>query len=171
MINSKIQELGARLIGEKVAAVGSIPKEIEYCFKVSPTYRGLLQAIGGAVVFDKGAKYRPEKPTPLTRHDGYNSLELLFGTGSGEHSISQKIEDYKEQLPLSMVPFGEAPGGNLLCVDKSCQVFLWDHESLEDEQPHRVATSLDNFVANLEADNAPIGSTDGIIESQSFLDF
>jgi hypothetical protein len=69
------------------------------------------------------------------------------------------------------VPIGEAPGGNLICVDSAGAVFLWNHESPRDESPCRIAENVDQFLARLEPDESQIGDTDGIRESESFLDF
>ena len=81
------------------------------------------------------------------------------------------MQRYLGYLPLTFIPIGEAPGGNLLCIDASGAVYLWGHESRRGEEAWRVASSVDKFVENLEPDASDVGGTDGIVASESFLDF
>lgn len=78
---------------------------------------------------------------------------------------------YAVELPASFVPVGESSGGNLVCVDGNGVVHLWDHESQRNERTWRIADSIDEFLKRFEPDDSGIGSTEGIIESESFLDF
>ncbi len=171
MRNKKLSELGARLLGEKASNLGMAALDLESLLLVSPSYGELLTTIGGAIIFDNGAKYIPDEATPLTRTDGYNSLEVLFGLGNGKHSIRRAAQQYEGQLPPSFVPIGAAPGGNLICVDRTGIVFLWDHESQIGGHAWPVATSLEKFIDQLEPDKSDNGGTDNIVEAESFLDF
>jgi SMI1-KNR4 cell-wall len=171
-VNSdKVEELGARLIGQKTSLATMDNRQVEPLLRLAPSYRDLLIAVGGGIVFDKGARYVPETVTPFTKADGYNSLELLYGLGNEQYSLTHKILEYNEQLPQFVIPIGEAPGGNLLCVNQSGSVLLWDHESPLDGKLWHVATSLESFIERLEPDESKLGSTEGIVESESFLDF
>ena len=171
MAYEKLSQLEARLFGDKPSDLEPAIKSVEQILPVSDSYRELLLAFGGAVVFDKGAKFTPDEQSPLNDKDGYQSLEVLFGLGNGKGSIEQKAKQYAGELPASFVPIGDASGGNLICVDGNGVVHLWDHESQRNEGTWRIATSMDELLRRLEPDDSEIGSAEGIIESESFLDF
>jgi hypothetical protein len=159
------------LIGKKVSDLPSALKSIERMVPVSARYREVLTEFGGAVVFENGAIFTTDEPSRLNDRHGYQSLEIVFGLGNGKYSVKQLSERYSVELPESFVPIGEAPGGNLVCVDRSGVVYLWDHESARGEAACKVAKSLDDFFDRLEPEGPETSLTDGIIESESFLDF
>lgn len=130
-----------------------------------------MLAFGGAVVVDNGAKFKSDEQSPLNGKDGYRNLEVLYGLGKGKDSIEANVARYAGELPESFVPIGELAGGNLICVDGDGAVQMWDHESPRNGETWRVAPSVDEFLKRLEPDDSGIGSTEGIIESESFLDF
>lgn len=165
-------QLGARSLDEKPSDLNAAFKSLGELVPVSERYRGALSAFGGAaIVFDKGARFIPDQPSPLNDKQGYQCLEVLYGMGADKNSIEQKAAQYVGELPASFIPIGEASGGNLICVGGDGAVYLWDHESERDEGVWRVAASVDDFLRRLEADSTDLGGTEGIIESESFLDF
>ncbi len=171
MDDDTVRRLGAKLFGKKTSDVDAALTAVEPLFPLSPRFREILVEFGGAVVFDNGAKYKPDEATPFTKVDGYNSLEMLYGLGSEKNSITKALLRHKRELPLHFVPIGEAPGGNLLCVNAAGGVFLWDHESERGDGVWQVAASLDHFLEGLEPDESDFGNTKGIVEAESFLDF
>ncbi len=171
MANEHISKLGAKLLGQKSNDLEEAIKSAERVVPMTPNYREILLEFGGAIWFDHGARYKPHTPNPFTKKDGYNNLEILFGLGNDKNSIEQKASQYKDELPPSFVPIGESSGGNLVCVNSDASVHLWDHESQRNEGTWRIAASIDEFLKRLEPDDSGIGSTEGIIESESFLDF
>ncbi|ODA36642.1 hypothetical protein A6X21_15825 [Planctopirus hydrillae] len=171
MANEHISKLGAKLLGQKSNDLEEAIKSAERVVPMTPNYREILLEFGGAIWFDHGARYKPHTPNPFTKKDGYNNLEILFGLGNDKNSIEQKASQYKDELPPSFVPIGESSGGNLVCVNSDASVHFWDHESQRNEGTWRIAASIDEFLKRLEPDDSGIGSTEGIIESESFLDF
>lgn len=171
MASGKLSKLGPRLLDEKSRGLERAIKSAEQVLPSAGSYRELLLTFGGAVVFDNGAKFTSDEKSPLNDKDGYQSLEVLYGVGNGKNSIEQKTAQYAGELPTSFVPIGESSGGNLICVDGDGAVHLWDHESQRNERTWRIATSIDEFVSRLEPEDSKSGSTEGIIESESFLDF
>jgi hypothetical protein len=59
----------------------------------------------------------------------------------------------------------------LICLDEDGKTFFWDHESAVDERPCKVADSFDEFLGRLQPSQSESSNTDGIIESESYLDF
>jgi len=171
MAFDKLSQLGPRLLGEKSSDLEGAIKSAEQVLPISDSYREILLAFGGAVIFENGAQFKSDEPSPLNDKNGLQRLEVLYGLGNAENSIERETLRYHGELPTSFVPIGESSGGNLICVDGDGAVHLWDHESQRDEGTWRIAASIDEFVNRLEPDDSEIGSTEGIIESESFLDF
>lgn len=167
----KLSQLGPRLIGEKSSNLESEFKSIERLLPMTISYREALQAFGGAVVFESGAKFRSDEKSPLNDKDGYQTLEILYGLGDGKYSVRHKAAQYADELPASFVPIGETAAGNLICVASNGAVYLWDHESLRDGETWRIASSMDDFLGRLVPDESAICGTDGIVESESYLGF
>ena len=95
----KLDVLGASLIGRKAKGTSTLA-EIEKLFDVElpQTYKSALVDIGGSIFFDKGARFKPDKPIPLQRPDGTLRLSMLFGLGRGKHSLLEYFNVFKEDL-------------------------------------------------------------------------
>lgn len=171
MTFDRLSQLGPRLLGGKFSESAGEINSVEQVLPLSNSYREMLLTFGGAVVFDNGARFVSDEESPLKDKFGYQSLEVLYGLGNGKNSIEQKAAQYAGELPASFVPIGESSGGNLICVAGDGAVYLWNHEGQRNEGSWRIAASIDEFVNRLESDDSEIGSTEGIIESESFLDF
>lgn len=171
MAFERLSQLAPRLLSKKSSDLELAIKSAEHLLTMSGSYREILLAFGGAIVFDNGAKFTSDEQSSLSDKDGYLILEVLYGLGKDKNCIDQKAAQYAGELPASFVPLGESSGGNLVCVDGNGVVYLWDHESQRNEEPCRIADSVDEFLKRLEPDDSRIGSTEGIIESESFLDF
>jgi hypothetical protein len=113
--------------------------------------RAILLGYRGAVIFDIGARFRPARRTLLEDDDGYHHLELLYGASSGPNGIKEKNDTYSDQLPSSLLAFGEIPGGNLVCINRETgQVFIWHHEDDTQDAAHYAAESVESLFAMLE---------------------
>lgn len=59
-------------------------------------------------------------------------LDAFFGL-NGNDSILEQINCYVERMPDSLIPIGECPGGNLICLGVAehvlGRVYFWDHEN------------------------------------------
>jgi hypothetical protein len=104
-------------------------------------------------MFDNGARLVPDERSPLDGKDGYRSVDILYGLGSGRNSIERYAATYEGEVPPSFVPIGGAPGGNQICMDNQGAIYLWDHESNRDEGFWRIAPSMDAFLDRLEPDD------------------
>ena len=123
MHDEKVRRLGARMLtkatGRTADDVGAALNAIQQLTPLPDSYRELLMRFRGPIVFDNGARFTSDEPSPLNDKNGFQSLELLYGVGGGQYSVEQKIRQYEGELPAGFIPVGEAPSGNLLCVDES----------------------------------------------------
>jgi hypothetical protein len=159
------------VFGQRVPDVVSALESLNRIVPLSPFHRAVLAGIGGPVVFDKGARFTTDESSPLNDKRGWQCLEILYGPGDAKYSVQSQASRYTGELPPRFVPIGGAPGGNLICVNSAGGVFLWNHEGPRDESPCRIAEDVDQFLTRLEPDEPQLGDTDGIKESESFLDF
>ena len=172
MLEKNLQVLQPRLIGEECDEVESALDRMERLFDLPDSYRMILKTIRGGVAFDLGARFKSDEPSPLADEQGFLGLEILYGPGDGRFGIERYVTRYEDELPPSLVPIGASFGGNLVCIDsKTGAIFFWHHESLRGEGTWRVAPSFDEFLDRLEPEEPGIGPTDGVIESETFLDF
>lgn len=99
-------------------------------------------------------------------HGKYGQVSILkfCPLRSGEDSIEQAYEKYRERIPKTLIPVAVAEGGNLLLVSvENGEVFFWDHELEDyDEQSDgsgacvKLADSLSEFLDDLKpTENTP----------------
>ncbi len=79
---------------------------------------------------------------------------------------------YKQLNDEGFFIFGESSGGDQLCIHKeNMKVYCWNHESSENNNEFfEVFANFDNFLSNLEPDNANMAQKE-IDSANSFLDF
>lgn len=171
MALDKLDRLGPRLFGEAYDDLELAIESLEVVLPLSDGYRELLLEFGGAVIFEKGAKFQCDERSPLNDKEGFQSLEMLYGLGCSRSSILMEGLERAEQIPDGFVPIGESSGDHLICMDREGAIYLWGHESSLDETGWLIASSIDDFLGRLQPDDSGIGNTDGIIDSESFLDF
>lgn len=171
MTKDKMLQTGARLLGEAEDNCTASLRDLKKLIPVPISYSKMLASVGGAIVFDRGAKIKSIETSPLDDRNGYQSIELIYGLGSGRHSILHQKNVYEGELPPFFVPIGEASGGNLICVGKSGSVHLWDHESAGNGGVWRIADTIEEFFERIEPDEQDDEGIDGIIHSKSSLDF
>jgi hypothetical protein len=77
------------------------------------------------------------------------------------YTLARVIENYKDRVPLDMLPIGSDPAGNLFLMGVSTgecygKIYFWDHEQEADLEPqpyfeniHYVSPSFADFLASL----------------------
>lgn len=71
----------------------------------------------------------------------------------GVHDIERAIESFKDVIPVDMMPIGNDPGGNQICLgvkgDRFGKIYFWDHNDWDDDGnpslPIEISTSVDIF--------------------------
>ena len=79
--------------------------------------------------------------------------------------IDQAVEDYRGRLPSDVIPIGDDPYGNLICLGvrggNRGAVYFWDHEDELDEEGlskldygnmYKLADGFEEFVDKLKAE-------------------
>jgi hypothetical protein len=91
-------------------------------------------------------------------------LNWLFGLHGGEYyDLLAAIDTYRDRVPPNLLPIGDDPGGNLICLSLSGSdrgaVYFWDHEdeAEEDEAPsyenmYLIGNSFESFMDSLVED-------------------
>jgi hypothetical protein len=186
MIGAVLSKLGVRLIVPSLDNPAAELYELEDTIDVSvpEDYRLMLLEYGASLVFEKDIGFYPIEHTPRDRKDGTQSLEILYGLGSGDDSLREVFRICRGRLPPDILPIGGLPGGDQLCLSysgpKAGNLFFWDHEAElqieEDEDPaysnmYLVAESFSDFLQCLFVRDDSNDESLGAIESESFLDF
>jgi hypothetical protein len=144
--------------------------ELQLGFKVPLKLKKLLISIGGAVMFDVGIKFKPLVASPMDDMEGFQNLEIFYGPGSNEFSMAYNQDMYSDQIPHGYIPIGGAPGGNQICLGPKDSIYYWHHED-PGEGLYLIAHNFIDFLALFEEEQETPRSLDGIIESESWLDF
>mgnify|MGYP003499852346 FL=1 len=88
----------------------------------------------------------PEKTT-----DKYFEIDSFYGLYDDENNIENKIRFYKDLLPDDLLPIGDLPGGDLVCLgtkgDKLGKIYFWFHE-LEEENTVFMSESFETFISS-----------------------
>lgn len=173
MSDQLLKQLQARVLNESGSPQTLSEVETTLSFSFTGYLREVLKKYEGPVVFDNGAKFKPNEKTPVDDELGYQSIEVLYGLSSGDNGILEKYKMYKDQIPDGFISIGEAPGGNQICIEiQSLKVFFWHHESIADsESLYEIASNFDEFFSRLEPDDSQVVEPKGVNESESFLDF
>ncbi|MBR8842090.1 MULTISPECIES: SMI1/KNR4 family protein [unclassified Pseudoalteromonas] len=175
MIKNVLDSLGAMPLHECSDEVIDINElENRFKFEIPDELKELYSLFNSSVIFDSGAKIKPNQATPLTDHDGYQSVEILYGIDNQDNNILQKNAMYEELEQKGYFIFGSSCGGDQLCLGKrDLKVYCWDHESGESEQEfYEVSTNLSSFFQALQPDeDEATDHASKIDEDKSFLSF
>lgn len=81
------------------------------------------------IFFENEIEFKPIKPSPLTTHEGKQYFDSFYGL----NSLSEQIECYESRIPNCLIPIGECPGGNLICLGVKevalGKIYFWNHEN------------------------------------------
>jgi hypothetical protein len=99
----------------------------------------------------------PISDAPFDEHGILNCLFGLFDENE-MYDLREEFETYLGRIPANLVPIGEDPGGNLIClatsgVDRG-MIYYWDHEQESEEAGYEnvylVSTGFTAFLDGLE---------------------
>lgn len=118
------------------------------------------------VFFENEVKFKLIELSPWATLEGTQIFDGFYALNS-QNSISEQIDCYANRMPSSLIPIGECPGGNLICigVKESAfgKIYFWDHENeLEAKLMIGAETSTNNI--NLYWENL-------YLISETFIDF
>jgi hypothetical protein len=136
--------------------------------------REVLVSFGAAVVFEKGAMFKPNQPTSMEDSEGLLSLDVLYGVASGDHGLRKQNATFRDQIGPALVAIGDAGGGDQVCLEKtSGRILFWYHEANTDEESlFEIAPDFVSFMQRLEPESDDSESAyRHIVKSESYLDF
>ena len=173
-MNDLREKLGARSLANAISDLNSVATfENKYTVQLPSVLRNLLTDIQGAVIFDKGAKFKPECISGREDAMGYLSLEMLYGGQVlGDNSLEEVNVRLSSEISPSLIIIGESSGGDQICFNKvNGEVIFWMHDVAPNGSEVSVAKDFDQFVRSLESDEDNNDSAREVIEGESFLDF
>ena len=173
MKNDYLAEFLPRRIG--VPSDSNI-EELLFCFeiviaaKLPQSYTEFIKYYQSTIVFELDVCFHPLNATPWDKKDGTQDLELLYGIIHSDQNLHNAYKTYATRMPSSIIPIGEASGGNLICLDVSnehnCQVYFWDHENeclitgsnkTDYNNLYLIAETFPDFLSRLQT---KVGNTD-----------
>ena len=169
-----IDRLGAHLLEDNDAKIFTAADfESQTGIRLPYELSSLLEEIGGTVIFDHGAKFIPSSPSGRENEGGYLSLDVLYGFSTGLDGLAERHTMTEDDLPPKVIPIGEAPGGDQICLDLESGIILfWKHDVEQSEAITAIASDITEFFASLEpyADRELIPNRE-IDEDGSWLNF
>lgn len=172
-MNPLLEKLGPSPFGAASAIVEADLLAVKRALKTElpPELLDLISETGSALMFDEGARFKPDEPSGLEDTEGFQDLLMLYGLADDEHGLRENNETYREQLPPGLLTIGESSGGNQICLDPvSGQILFWHHEAETDEESTSlIANNFPSFLAKLEPDNEPPANEYTVVSSR--LDF
>lgn len=142
-------------------------KKIEtmYDINIPKDYREFLHNYD-ETFFENEVTYKPIETSPWATKEGTQVFEGFYGLSS-ENNLFDQIESYLNRMPDCMIPIGESPGGNLICIGVKesfmGKVYFWDHEN-EREAKIMVGIEVDSDDVNSYRENIHL-------VSETFLGF
>jgi hypothetical protein len=170
-----LEALGAKPWIIDQDAVIERTSEIEAALQVvlPSSYSRVLEKYGTSITFDNEVLFKPEELSGWEGKDGTLDLVGLYGLARDDRGLSTANAAYGSQIPSTCIVIGESSGGNQLCLDRqSLGILFWDHEAeSEGRSTYLVSNSFEDFINRLQRGDNQVGSTEGIIADESFLDF
>nr|WP_269412604.1 SMI1/KNR4 family protein [Lentibacillus daqui] len=145
----------------------------------------------GETFFEKNIIFKPLEPPPTATEDGNQYFDGFYGLMS-ENNINQQIDDYKNRIPGNLIPVGECPGGNLICIGVNGtsygKIYFWNHENelearlmigdvagvenidLYWDNIYLVSETFVDFLNTLEIDNNDFEEDENMDEIELWLD-
>lgn len=119
-------------------------KKIEtmYDINIPKDYREFLHNYD-ETFFENEVTYKPIETSPWTTKEGTQVFEGFYGVTS-ENNLSDQIKGYLNRMPDCMIPIGESPGGNVICIGVRGsyigKVYFWNHEN---EREAKIMAEID----------------------------
>jgi hypothetical protein len=149
-VRKKLSDLGANLNSHQTLNANAELQALRQFVSLTTIHELILSHTIGSIKFSKGVRFRAT--TPLSAN-GYLRLLELFGLGKGDGSIEGEHLRYSGELKAGVVPIGLMSGGNLVCIDSTSAVYVWDHEHDSDDGLTWIFESFDEFLSHLELYN------------------
>lgn len=126
--------------------------EEKYNIVFPRSYREFLKNYNG-VFFEREICFTPIEDPPNLTMERKHYLDVLFGliSENDENSLDQQINDYSNRMPNNLIPIGECPGGDLICIGLkgiiSGMIYFWDHEN----EPQAKIMTEEEFTQNMDS--------------------
>lgn len=116
------------VISDNLRSNNLIEIEKKYALSIPNEYKEFILSYD-EVFFENEIEFKPIEPSPLTTNEGKQYFDGFYGL----NSLSEQIECYESRMPNCLIPIGECPGGNLICLGVKeaalGKIYFWNHEN------------------------------------------
>ncbi|WP_052339366.1 SMI1/KNR4 family protein [Gorillibacterium massiliense] len=83
--------------------------------------------------FEQDIIYKSIEASPYTDKNGFNVFDSFFGFDGSMDDIGNKIKQYYDRIPSSLIPIADDGKGNLICIGvkdgRNEKIYFWYHEN------------------------------------------
>ncbi|WP_238322775.1 SMI1/KNR4 family protein [Gorillibacterium massiliense] len=124
--------------------------ELKHSISLPEQYRSFLLEFNGGRPIPKLFKISDEQ--------GPDILRMFFGIGEMYNNLAENIHIYEDRLPIGLMPIGNDPGGNVICIGTDEEyygkIYFWDHEEESEDlddisNVYLLADSFDDFLSEM----------------------
>lgn len=129
--------------------------EEKYKIKLPQDYKFYLQHYGNDYIREAYC-FIPSIELSKKIQQTQFEIDSFYGLYNDENNIEDKMNFYKDIIPVDLIPIGDLPGGDLVCLgtkdDKQNKIYFWFHEK-DEKNVHLVSDSFKNFIMNFKSIN------------------
>ena len=127
--------------------------EEKYMMKFPHDFAFYLQHYGNDYIREN-YRFVPSIELPKKIKQTQFEIDSIYGLNNDENKIDDKINFYKDILPVGLFPIADLAGGDLVCMgmkaNKQNNIYIWFHE-MDGKNTFMVANSFKNFVENFKS--------------------
>ena len=127
--------------------------EEKYKMKLPHDFAFYLQYYGNDYIRED-YRFIPSIKLPKKIKQTQFEIDSIYGLNNDENKIDDKINFYKDILPVELFPIADLAGGDLICMgikgNKQNNVYICFHE-MDGENTFMVSNSFENFVENFKS--------------------
>ncbi|MEK4851454.1 SMI1/KNR4 family protein [Paenibacillus sp. FSL H7-0756] len=121
--------LPSRDIVDPMVRVSNI--ENKYNISFPELYRLFVLKYGNSI-FNESVTYKSIELSPCADKNGLSTFDSFFGFDGGVDDLENKINQYYERIPSSLMPIADDGNGNLICIgvkgNYNEKIYFWHHE-------------------------------------------
>lgn len=101
-------------------------------------------------------RFIPQIKLPKIIKQTQFEIDSIYGLNNDENGLDDKINCYRDILPVDLFPIADLPGGDLICMgkqgDKHNKIYIWFHE-INGRNDFLVCNSFGEFIESFKKIN------------------